>query len=150
MAPCCKNSKRCVAFFRIFVALVMHCVFWTGIAFYQLQYLEYFCTWTILLSMIVFTLMSILHIRELKQMRKRNLNTSGVDSSITSTFILFTPGAMDPYKVGGAQEMDLELFRLQSKHTKIWKYIILLYEVSLPALMGLAAAFWIFVILSMN
>jgi hypothetical protein len=35
-------------------------------------------------------------------MRKRNMNTSGVDSSITSTFILFTPGAMDPYKVGGA------------------------------------------------
>jgi hypothetical protein len=44
--------------------------------------------------------------------------------------------------------MDLELFRLQSKHTKIWKYIIMFYEVSLPALMGLAAVFWIFVILA--
>jgi hypothetical protein len=88
---------------RIITAIIMHTFFWEGVANLSWQYFTYYTGWAMTLSMIAFTLSSIGHIRESWNARRKNSNLTGLDSSLgdDSTFLAFTPGAMNPYSPTG-------------------------------------------------
>lgn len=113
--------------------IVVNAFFWGGIALMPECYLTYFTSWAMGLSVLSFTLSVAAHIKESCKYRRKHSNISGLDSSIgdDSTFLAFNPGAMNPYSPSAGN--DLELFRLQSKHLTLWKYVIVIYELALPA-----------------
>lgn len=95
--PCCRkvnkdSSKRSNArlgWFRIISGLLMHGFFWSGIVLMKVNYLKFFTSWAIFLSMMTFTLAMIAHIRELSQQRRlERKDSAGIDTSDgNSTFL---------------------------------------------------------------
>lgn len=94
--------------------IVSHAYFWTGVALLKEEYLKYLTGWTMFISTLTFTLLAVAHFREERRKnKKKSLEYSGLDSmDDSSTFIGFTPGALNLYSPTAHLEMDLELFRL--------------------------------------
>jgi hypothetical protein len=84
-----KRSNARLGWFRIISALLMHGFFWSGIALMKVNYLKFFTSWAIFLSMMTFTLAMIAHIRELSQQRRlEGKDSAGIDTSdYDSTFL---------------------------------------------------------------
>lgn len=99
--------------------------------------------------MLAFTCSTIAHLKESYDSRYRSSNALGVDTTEdeedNTTMNELIPGAMNPYSPSGQIDLNIELFRLQSKHACLWKFVIVLYELALPAGISLSILFWVFV-----
>ena len=74
---------------------------------------------------------TLLVVDQLKELFEQESNHSGP--------LLYSTNCYSPSMPFG----DMELYRLQSKHRKLWKYTVLAYEITMPFLLSVSLTFWI-------
>ena len=144
------KKKLWFVIYRLIACLIIHAILWTGLAILQHEYLKFMSAWCLILNMLTFSLIVIAHFLEAKRKSNKDLNSSCTgetdrdSSSNEDSLFMRNQGLFHPYSptLGDAQ---LELLHLQSKNSTLWKFIIILYQVSTSSLLATCLTFWVFI-----
>ncbi|CDW71978.1 UNKNOWN [Stylonychia lemnae] len=124
-APYC--SVNALFSIRLVFFTIVHALFWSGLASELGQFFSFFSTWQLMMQVITFSLLIIVHIFDFYEQKS------------LEGFVVPNANPYTPTIIG-----DNELFRLNSRTSKLWKYAIISYEIMAPITIQVTVIFWVF------